>query len=45
LPPAARASVPQAPVGTSLAQFDVPVVHRPLAVYALVGIGQEGSHE
>jgi transposase len=45
LPPAARAGVPLAPLGTPLTQFDVPVVHRPLAVYALVGTGQEGSHE
>jgi hypothetical protein len=33
------------PLSTSLTQLDVPVVHRPLAVYALVGTGQEGGHE
>lgn len=45
LPPAARAPAPVEPQGTSLAQLDVPVVHRPLAVYALVGTGKEANHE
>jgi hypothetical protein len=45
LPPAARALEPSGPQFTPMAPFDVPVVHRPFAVYALVGTGQEGSHE
>jgi transposase len=44
-PPAAL--VPSALVlrPTSLAQLDVSVVRRPLAVYALVGTSKEGDHE
>jgi hypothetical protein len=45
LPPAARTPVPLAPLGTPLARLDVPVGHRPLAVYALLGTGKEGGHE
>jgi transposase len=45
LPPAAHTLAPLAPLGTPLAQLDVPVVHRSLAVYALVGTGKEGGHE
>jgi hypothetical protein len=45
LPPAARVLSPLVPGGTPLAALDVPVVHRPLTVYALVGAGKEASHE
>jgi transposase len=45
LPPAAQASGPLVPLSTPLAQLDVPVVHRPLAVYALIGTGKEDGHE
>jgi transposase len=44
-PPAARVLSPLVPGGTPLAALDVPVVHRPLTVYALVGAGQEAGHE
>jgi hypothetical protein len=45
LPPAAHILAPLVPMGTPLAQLDVPVVHRPLAVYTLVGTEKEGGHE
>jgi transposase len=45
LPPAARSLESLVPQLTPLAPFDVPVVRRPLAVYALVGAGQEVSYE
>jgi transposase len=45
LPSAARVGLPLTPLGTVLAQLDVPVVHRPLTVYALAGAGTEGDHE
>jgi transposase len=44
-PPAALVPAPMVARHTSLAQLDVPVVRRPLAVYALVGVGKEGGGE
>jgi hypothetical protein len=45
LPPAARALELSGPQFTPVAPFDVPVVHQPLAVYALAETGRESSHE